>query len=437
MTATRVLVLAACASLAPPLAARAQPPAARAYDLAGLQQAAIDTDPRLREIALLDRQSALRQRNIGSNRLPSVVVEGQGQYQSDVPSLGITLGGIRAPLAPPKGTVDSGVRVEQRLFDPTVAAQQAVERTQLAEQQAGVRTALFALRQRVNDAFFAAAALQARAGALAATIDDLEGRLRETNARVTAGTALPADAAAIEATLLQRRQDASELRVNRRAALARLAVVTGQPLREDDRLDLPDLARRVADARQAAAPPRARPEYDQFARVRDRLDAQRALSTAQERPRITAYGKVGYGLPGLNFINDQWETYGLGGVRVQWNAWTWGTPAREREALGLQQQIVDADRVAFDRGLVEATESDRQTIDRLQDTLSLDDRIVTLREQVASSMQVRLQEGVVTASDYLDREAELLQARFSRAGHQVELAEASARLLTTLGLEVR
>jgi outer membrane protein TolC len=56
---------------------------------------------------------------------------------------------------------------------------------------------------------------------------------------------------------------------------------------------------------------------------------------------------------------------------------------------------------------------------------------------VARSTQIRLQEGVVTASEYLDRQAELLQARFARAGHEVELAQASARLLTTLGLEVQ
>ena len=62
---------------------------------------------------------------------------------------------------------------------------------------------------------------------------------------------------------------------------------------------------------------------------------------------------------------------------------------------------------------------------------------MSLREQVERSTELRLQEGVVTASEYLDRSAELLQARFARAGHQVELAQASARLLTTLGLEVR
>jgi outer membrane protein TolC len=50
---------------------------------------------------------------------------------------------------------------------------------------------------------------------------------------------------------------------------------------------------------------------------------------------------------------------------------------------------------------------------------------------------VRFSEGVVTASEYLDRTTELLGAQLDRARHRVELAQARARLLTTLGLEVQ
>jgi outer membrane protein TolC len=340
-------------------------------------------------------------------------------------------------FSPSKATLDSALRIDQRLFDPTLDAQAALERAQLAEQQARVRTTLFGLRQQVNEAFFAAAAMQARAGALAAVVADLDARLQETSARVMQGTALPAEAAAIEATLLQRQQDEDELRTSREVALARLAVLTGQPLREDDVLTLPNLGQEVARVQQASAQGRARPEYEQFTRTRERLARQAELTTAQERPRISTYAKLGYGRPGLNFISDEFQSYGLGGVRVQWNAWTWGSGGREREALAIQQQVVATDQAAFEKGLLEATEGDRAAIDRLQHALSLDQRIVSLREQVARSTQVRLQEGVVTASEYLDRTSELLQARFARAGHQVELAQASARLLTTLGLEVR
>jgi outer membrane protein TolC len=402
-----------------------------------LQQAAIDTDPRMEQFSLLMTQASLRLRNVSALRLPAVGVDAQGQYQSDVAHLPRAAGELASFFALPKDTFDGSVRLEQRLFDATIGAQGAVERAQLAEAQARVRTTLFTLRQQVNDAFFAATALQARAGSLAATISDLMARLDETNARVREGTALPAEAAAIEATLLQRQQDADDLQASRRAALDRLGTLTTQQINESDTLALPDLTAAVAQARQTQATLRARPEFEQFARTRDRLARQQHLTAAQERPRLSTFAKAGYGKPGLNFVSSDVETYGLAGVRLQWNAWTWGSGSREREALAVQQRLVSTDEAAFARSLTTSIEGDEAAIDRLQRSLASDERIVLLREQVERSTQVRLQEGVVTASEYLDRSAELLQARFGRAGHEVELAQASAHLLTTLGLEVR
>lgn len=409
----------------------------RSLDLGTLQQAALDTDPRMRQLQLLVTQSELRLRNISAQRLPAIAIDSQAQYQSDVAHLVPPPPGIGTLFSPPEDTYDAGIRVEQRLRDATVSAQDALERAQLAESQARVRSALFTLRQQVNDAFFSAASLQARAGALAATIADLTARLDEAAARVREGTALPADAAAIEATLLQRQQDLDELQASRRAALDRLATLTGQSIADADTLQLPALAAAVAGARQSPAALRARPEFDQFARTRDRLSRQQELTEAQEQPRLSAYGRVGYGQPGLNFVRDAFQTYGLAGIRLQWNAWTWGAGGREREALRLQQQIVEADEAAFAKQLVTSTHTDRAAIDRLERALATDERIVALREQVERTTLLRLQEGVITASEYLDRNTELLQARFARAGHEVELAHASARLLTTLGLEVR
>jgi outer membrane protein TolC len=432
---TRPLLTAACLIVILPSPGRGQQ-TVRSFDLGTLQQAAIDTDPRVRQLQLLMTQADLRLRNISAQGRPSVTVDGQAQYQSDVAHVPMAVG-VGALLSPPKDAYDGGIRVDQRLFDAAVGAQGALERAQLAENQARVRTTLFALRQQVNDAFFAAATLQARAGSLAATIEDLNARLEETNARVREGTALGADAAAIEATLLQRQQEADDLQASRRAALDRLGTLTGETVGDNDILVLPDLSSAVAQARQSAPTLRARPEFEQFARTRDRLARQQELTIAQERPRLSAYARAGYGKPGLNFARSEFESYGLAGVRLQWNAWTWGSGALEREALAIQQQVVATDEAAFARGLITGIEDDETAIDRLQRSLATDERIVVLREQVERSAQLRLREGVVTASEYLDRGTELLQARFARAGHQVELAQASARLLTTLGLEVR
>ena len=121
----------------------------------------------------------------------------------------------------------------------------------------------------------------------------------------------------------------------------------------------------------------------------------------------------------------------------QWKAWSWGASGREREALGLQRSIVDAEERAFTDGLRRAIPGDLATIDRLQSALAADDRIVSLREAIQRAARVRLDERVITASDYVDRQTETLSAEFDRARHRVELAQARARVLTTLGLEVQ
>ena len=83
------------------------------------------------------------------------------------------------------------------------------------------------------------------------------------------------------------------------------------------------------------------------------------------------------------------------------------------------------------------SQADLAAIDHLEASLPTDDRIVSLRESIDRSARVRLGEGVITASEYLDRRTEWLTAQFERARHRVELAQARARVLTTLGLEVQ
>jgi heterocyst glycolipid deposition protein len=417
---------------APVLAQPAEP-----LQLPALQRQALERDARAKEVDLLTAQTDLRARNIEAERYPAISVFGQTQYQSDVPTPPPFLPGGQPLFLPPKDTYDISVRVDQRIYDPASSARLALAHADLAESQARVRTSLYTLRSEVNDSFFAAALLQEQLGALTATLDDLEARLRETSARVREGTALAGEAAAIEATLLQQRQRADELRASRAVSLARLAALTGRPIADDAAVSLPDLTAAAAAARGGLDRLRARPEYAQFDRSRDRATRQQDLTAAQDRPQLSAYGRAGYAQPGLNVIGEQFETYALGGVQLQWRAWNWGASDRERQALALQRSIVDAEEVAFTDRLRRSIQMDAATIDRLQTSLAADDRIVSLRDSIQRVSRVRLTEGVITASDYVDRETETLTAEFDRARHRVELAQAQARLLTTLGLEVQ
>ncbi len=427
----------ALAALVGCLAAATDAAAQAPLQLGALQREAQAADARTREFDALARQSELRLRNLDVEQLPSVSVIGQTQVQSDVPTVPFALPSGAPSFAPPKFTYDASLRVDQRIYDPSLNPRRALERAGLAESTARVRTSLYALRQEVNDAFFNAALLQEEIGALDASVADLEARLHETDARVREGVALAGESAAVEAALLRQRQQRDELTASRGAALARLSRLTGRTFAADTPLTIPDLAAATVNARRDLDAVRARPEYAQFATARDRAAKQQDLASAAERPQVSAFGRVGYGRPGLNFISDQREPYALAGLQLQWKAWTWSASDRDREVQALQQDIVRAEEASFTDAIRRGVENDLATIDRLQRTAADDDRIVALRDAIDRSARSRFNEGVTTAADYVDRRTEWLTAQFDRARHRVELAYAEARLLTMLGLEVQ
>ncbi|HKW47046.1 MAG TPA: TolC family protein [Gemmatimonadaceae bacterium] len=402
--------------------------------LAELQDAAARLDPRERQLALERQATALRLRTIGADRLPSLSGEGYGQYQSVVVALPFQLPNV--PFSGlPHDTYDAHLLAQQRLFDPSLGPRANAERANLAVNEARIRTNIYALHDEVNSAFFSAALAQARSNELTTVIADLEAQLRVAQARVREGTALPSEPATIEAELMQRRQDRDDVATTRNASLAVLSSLTGRQIAPSDTILLPDIGAAVAEARTAI--PRARPEYAQFARARDQLAAQERVVATQTRPQVSAYGRFGYGKPGLNFLATDFNSYWIAGVRVQWAPWTWGSNAREREVLEVQQQIVASDLDAFTASQQRAVERQLADIDRLTAALRTDDSIIALRERIERETQHRYTEAVVTAAEFVDRRNDVLAARLTRVSHEVELAQARARFLTTVGLEAR
>lgn len=430
----RVMRFGACAVLGVASVTEAHAQTGDTLRLAALYDSAEATDPRTRQMSLLARQSELRRRNIAGELLPVIAIESQAQYQSDVARVPV----VGAPT-PPLDTYDARFVVTQRVFDPSLGVRRDLERAQLAQAQATVRSTLYATRQRVNDAFFGALRAQAQVEELGAGIAAIDAQVDVAAVRVREGAALPSEELTLRAELLRRRQLVAEANIQRAAALAILARLTGISVDSTTRLDTPNLEVDMRQARAIAAGASApvRPEHEQFARSRDVLREQQRARAAQDLPRASAFGRAGYGQPGLNPLNDGFDSYWLAGVQLQWAAWSWGAARRDREILAAQREIVESEEAAFTEHLRQIARQDLAAVDRLEAGMRLDDEIIATRERIAEETRVRYVEAAVNSAEFVERLSELFSARLTRALHRVELAQARARLLTTLGIEVR
>ena len=431
---SRAAVLALALAAVLPRATNAQ---ARGDSLRldALQTAAERNDPRASQVAIRESQSALRLRTISDEWLPSIAGSAEARHQSVVTEFPAVPG--RPAVSLLHDTYDANISVTEPLLDLTRSKRAAAERARLARARADVAAAIYDVRRQVSASFFAAAALSARREAVAAVIADLEAQAKVAESRVRNGTALRGELFAIRAEVLRRRQDDAQLLADRAAALRVLADLTGVALSLETPLALPTLGQRVAEARSRADSIAARPELARFERIRDELASQADVVAAQTKPRVSAFVRGGVGRPGLDILSTSTEAYWIGGVEVQWNPFDWGRTTRDREALELERHAVTADAAAFRDALRRQTVGDLATIDRLEQVLGADDEIVALREQIVREAAARFRESTITAAEYVDRQTELLTARIDRGLHRVELEQARAAYLTTLGLQVR
>ena len=405
-------------------------------DVARLQEEALRSDPRTGQRALLRSATDLRLRVISADRLPQLEVNGQATHQSDVtrPTFGVP--GITLPDFP-KDRWQSTLDVTQRLYDGgDVARRRELEEARHAESEADLDAALYQLRSEVNSAFFSAVLFEKRAAEYAALVEDLDARLAAVRARVDAGTALGRDAAEIEAERVRAGLQRDEALASRRSSLAVLADLVGRTVDTSAVLLLPageaeggqpaDLA--------AAAALRRRPEFTRLQRSRERLEREIASTSLENRPKVYAFGQAGVGLPGLDQFRTSSDAFWQAGVKVEWRPWTWRSAGRKAAAFRMQQDIVGTEEAALGRSLARAVAVDREDIGRLRAALADDERIVSLRAEVERQARAQYDEGAITTPDYVEARTDVLEARLTLERHRVELAQARARYLTTLGI---
>jgi len=406
-------------------------------ELAALQDAAVRRDPRGEQFALQRQAAGLRLRSIDSEIYPGLRSAAEVTRQSETVSIPVQLPGGQSIPAPSRTRYRVTVDAEERFYDPGRGPRRDVERARLAESEAGIRADLFGLRDEVNGAFFGALLAQERGREQELLATDLEARLAEMRSRMRAGTALAGDAATIEAQLIATRQERAAADADRRAALAVLGDLTGAAVGDGAVLALPALAAAVERTRAAGGEGtavRARPEYERFGATRARLGREAAASGSALLPHASATGQLGWGLSPRAAFDDDPKLFGQLGVRVEWAPWDWGRTRRQQRELALQQQVVTTQEADLTRRLRRQVEDDVREIDRLAAALYDDERVVALRQTIEAEARAQLREGVLATSTYVDRRTDVSSARVRRATHAVQLAQARARYLTTLGV---
>ena len=158
-----------------------------------------------------------------------------------------------------------------------------------------------------------------------------------------------------------------------------------------------------------------------------------ALLSASKKPRVELFLQGGYGRPGLNMLENEFNLYYLGGIRFSWQLSGLYTFRGEKELLNIRRQSVGIQRETFLFNTGLTTNQYQVEIAKLHRLIEVDDEIISLRTKVRQTAAVQLEEGVITSTDFIREVNAEDQAKQNRVLHETQLLLAAAKYQFTTG----
>lgn len=400
---------------------------AQPVTLAMCYEAARTNYPLLKQKGIIQQTADLAVASLQTNRqLPQLAVNGQATWQSEVTKLPIELPNFQVPGIS-KDQYKLTLDASYTLYDGNLTQRQvAVQQAASASAQQQVEVELNRLKDQVNGLFMNALLTEENIRINQAAMTDLRNRIGKLTANVTFGTAAQMNVDALQAEYLRADQRMADLTVSRRGIRETLGLLTSLAITDSTRLT-------VSPVPQAGALPVARPELQLFKNQRLVYDAQESLLENRLKPRLSLFAQGGAGRPALNFLNNDFRGFFIGGLRLNWTISQAYTLRNDRQTLALNRQAVDVQQAVFEKNLSVQLRQQQTEIDRLEAQVAKDAELVALRAKVRQAASVQLDNGVIAARDYTTELNNELQAQLNQKLHELQLLMARITYRTLTG----
>lgn len=369
---------------------------------------------------------ALKIQNLNAKFYPTIDLNAQATYQSDVPfsNVSFPMPDMELPT-PTQDQYKLSLDISQLIYDGGVVKyQKDIEKISTAIENKNVDIKHHSLKQQVCNTYFGVAILQATLIQIDELITTLNAQLKVVESAIENGVMMSIERDKIEAGIAKSEQQKSDLQNNMKATVDILNTLTGMNTTTETIFE-------TSFARSAGLNPR--PELSMMKLQQQKLMATSSLTESARKPKVAAFAQIGYGRPGINIIDDEFSEYYIVGIKASWNVFDWNKAKREREILSISSGIVEKQKNDIEQKFDIAAMKKRADIEALQQTIEKDREIVALRKSIVETMESQLKHGVITTTEYLIEKNEQTKANIQLEIHELKLKQAEAELELIIG----
>ncbi len=373
------------------------------------------------------QSSELSIKNLKTKWLPNAELNAQATYQSDVIDIEISAAGYKFGFQGEKDQYKASIDVNQLIYDwGRIRSAKQLESVNLKVNQQNTQVELNKIKEQINMFYFAILILQRNEEVLEVMLNDLETKEKSVESGVKNGVLLSSDLSALKAEKIKVKQSILEIQNQRFATIDVLSEITGISLSYDAELEIPEHTIETTDAIN-------RPEQVLFNYQKEKLDATSGMISKQNRPTVFAFTQLGYGKPGLNMVNQEFDSYYYVGVGLNWKFWDWSTTKREKQILSLNKDLILTQENSFNKQIAVALKNESSKIKIYEDAIETDKEIIKLREEVSESARFKLDNGVITSTDYITELSKETQAKIAFETHKIQLVQSKVNYLYIKG----
>jgi outer membrane protein TolC len=376
----------------------------------------------------------MNRKNLNAKWLPQLKGNAQAIYMSNVVEFDNILGALPIPIAPgafqsmPKEQYKATLDITQTIYDGgAVKAAKLVEHAKLQAEEKAVQVEFYKIQNQINSSYFGLLKLEKQNAVLDLFQEQILAKHKSLKSAVDNGMLLPQNLYALDAELLQLEQRIDEIGIHRKSLLSILEQLVGDPIKTASTLSLPHIT--IADSATMA-----RPELALFSTQKEALEANKKAIGSQRLPKAMLFGTYGYGNPpGNDFFTDEFDDYFMVGAGLSWTIFDWRTTKRNKLTIRAQQKIIDAKRIDFERMIQIALLNAGAEIERAQSLLAKDKELVELRQRITLAVASQVENGVISATEYLVELNAEKEARINLEIHKIQVVEAHVNFMTISG----
>ena len=383
--------------------------------------------PAIKQLDLVKQTAGLHVENLKKGFLPQLSINGQATYQSDVTGLNLSLPGVKIdPIN--KDQYKLSAEISQLLYDGNQNRSEREKQLLHAEvEQQKVEVELYKLRERINQLFMNILFMEAQMKQANLVKKEIDDGINKVEAQVQNGIVLRSNLNQLKAEQLKAVQRIRELSATRNGLLEVLGMFLGKELNNEVFFETPEIAQTNLPA------DISRPEIKLFA-DQVKLNTQLLKSIqAKNRPRASLFLQSGYGRPALNMLNNQFDFYYLGGLRINWSLGNLYTSKSEKQLVDINRRLIGIQQEVFLLNSNTQMKLQEAEINRFRELISVDEEIIKLRQQVTAAAKAQLDNAVISTSDFIQQVNAEDNARQAMITHQVQLVQAQVNYMTITG----